>query len=804
MSDPRTETAEARLWRALKRLTTINSFLQTGAHPDDESSALLARLSLGDGVRTGYACALRGEGGQNAIGPETGTALGVLRTLEMQAAARVLGIDLYWLNEDLEGPIRDFGFAKSPEAAFAVWGRERVAERLVRAIRVHRPDAIMPSFLDVPGQHGHHRAVTQATIDAFHCAGDRASFPAHATEGIAPWQPAKLYLPAWSGAGSTYDDDAPPPRTTLTIEAGLHDAVLSATYAQVGEWSRANHASQGMGVARDTGAYPVKLHRLAAREAWPEDETSPFDGLPRTLGDLAATLPGSGAAPAPAALREADHAIERALAAFPRRREVAAAVHAALAGVRRAQAALPPAATDAAARLATKVRQLAIASREALLPEARCTIARATIVPGASVGITVEPGPQPPDGIVAAMTVPPGFAVEPSESGSFRVTAPQDAAFTSPYRFAVLADAPLSPIHGILRYTLDGVAVEAPVDATPAIAVVPAASLSVAATAIAWNLEAPPAPTIAVELRAAAGEHRVTVEAPPHWPVAPASAGATLAADGTLVLSFTVLPPRKGVPRQATVRLAVDGAPAQSVTRITHPRLGSAILAQPAQVALRSLRVQLPQGRIAYVDGGFDKNWHWLRQVGLAIDLIADSALRDLASYDTVVVGVFAFRTRPALRAALAPLKAWMQAGGNLVTLYHRPQDGWDPDQVPPHRLRIGQPSLRWRVCDPQAPVTVLAPDHPLLDRPNKIEPADWTGWVRERGLYFAAEWAPDYVPLLALGDPGETPLTGSLLTARVGSGRHTHVSLALHHQLPALVPGAYRLFANLLSPARF
>jgi hypothetical protein len=122
---------------------------------------------------------------------------------------------------------------------------------------------------------------------------------------------------------------------------------------------------------------------------------------------------------------------------------------------------------------------------------------------------------------------------------------------------------------------------------------------------------------------------------------------------------------------------------------------------------------------------------------------------------------------------------------------------------VPPHRLRIGQPSLRWRVSDPAAPVAHLAPDHPLLNRPNRIGAEDWDGWVRERGLYFAAEWAPAYEKLLAMADPGEAMLEGALLSARVGEGRHTHVALALHHQLEALVPGAYCLFANLLAPAR-
>jgi hypothetical protein len=305
---------------------------------------------------------------------------------------------------------------------------------------------------------------------------------------------------------------------------------------------------------------------------------------------------------------------------------------------------------------------------------------------------------------------------------------------------------------------------------------------------------------INLALHAADGRYEIGIDAAPDWPIAPAAAAHVA---GGEALALPVPPPRDDVAQAATLRFTINGAPARSVTRITHPSLGSAIIVQRTEIALRSLRVRLPESRIGYVDGGFDKCWHWLRQIGLPIALVPDSGLRTLVAYDTLVVGVFAFRTRPALRAALPILKTWMHRGGHLVTLYHRPRDGWDPDQVPAYPLRIGQPSVRWRVCDPQAPVTVLAPDHPLLGAPNAIGPDDWNGWVRERGLYFAAEWAPFYTPLLALADPGEVPLEGGLLTARAGAGRHTHVSLALHHQLPALVPGAYRLFANLLQAAR-
>ena len=181
----RADNALVRMWQALVPLGSVNSFLQTGAHPDDETSALLARLALGDGVRVGYACGVRGEGGQNDIGTERGPVLGVLRTREMEAAADELDIDLYWLNEDLDGVIVDFGLSKSADETFAIWGHERTVERLVRTIRTFRPDAVAPTFLDVPGQHGHHRAITRATEEAFHLAADPAAFPEHAAEGLA-------------------------------------------------------------------------------------------------------------------------------------------------------------------------------------------------------------------------------------------------------------------------------------------------------------------------------------------------------------------------------------------------------------------------------------------------------------------------------------------------------------------------------------------------------------------------------------------------------------------------------------------
>ncbi len=223
---------------------------------------------------------------------------------------------------------------------------------------------------------------------------------------------------------------------------------------------------------------------------------------------------------------------------------------------------------------------------------------------------------------------------------------------------------------------------------------------------------------------------------------------------------------------------------------------------QPAVVSVGLAHVALPEARIAYIGAGNDRAAVWLRAAGMDVTDLEDAALARADAFDgfdAVLVGVFAYRFRPALKPAVARLNDWVRAGGTLVTLYHRPWDDWTPEATPPARLEIGQPSLRWRITDAQAAVEVLAPDHPALQGPNTITPEDWQGWHKERGLYFAKSWGQEYTPILRMADPDEQPLDGGLLVGAVGRGCHAHVALNLHHQMACLVPGAYRLMANLL-----
>ena len=199
------------LWANLQSLKSTVSFMQTGAHPDDETSRLLAKLSLDEGYYVSYVNAVRGQGGQNSIGPERDDNLGALRTYELLKAMSVLRVDIGWLANSRNNSIVDFGLSKSAEETFEFWDKNYTIKRMIRMVRAYKPDIIIPTFLDVDGQHGHHRAVTRATIEAFDKSNDPEIFP---DDNFGPWKISQIFLPAWSGGGGSYDDEEDPPKAT--------------------------------------------------------------------------------------------------------------------------------------------------------------------------------------------------------------------------------------------------------------------------------------------------------------------------------------------------------------------------------------------------------------------------------------------------------------------------------------------------------------------------------------------------------------------------------------------------------------
>ncbi|MCJ7874170.1 PIG-L family deacetylase [Phaeobacter sp. J2-8] len=750
-----------RLWRALVPLTSTVSFMNTGAHPDDETSAMLAAMGFRDGVDLSYACSTRGEGGQNDIGTEATEALGVLRTAEMERASDALNLRMYWLSQFPDDTIFDFGFSKSGKETLAKWDEARTLARFVDILRLERPDIICPTFLDIPGQHGHHRAMTEAAHRVFDLAAD----PTYGGSTLPVWQVKKLYLPAWSGAGQAYDDDLPPPPATLTVSADGIEEITGTSYAMLGQHSRAFHKTQAMGNWVAPGAernWP--LHLANRRTTGPD--TTIADGLPQTLADL-----GNAAA---------QMHIDAALAAFPDRRAVVAELSAAHGALD--LAACPP---DLHHKLRRKQQQLATALRIAAGVELRATLDRDTLRPGDSTGFQVEQRTGDADQLRHAPALPDGWL---HADDTLSVT--PDAPLADPYPDSYLPGAPRAPCVEVAITTAGVTSTTYVPFETPPL-VLPATSARLTPMLDVVNRRAP-ARDIDLHLRDIHPTGATpTLDLPAGWSATQNDTGLSVTLPADVAAGRYDLP------------LRLNGDLGQTQRQIAHDHIDPRALITPAQMQLSVIDAALPEARIGYIGGGNDRVDHWLDRMGADVTALSDDQIASdsaLAGFDTLVIGIFAMRFRPALAPAMPRLHDWVKNGGTLVTLYHRPWDNWHPDTTPPAPLEIGQPSLRWRVTNENAKVTPLA-DHPLLSHPNQITEADWAGWHKERGLYFAKRWDTAYTPLLEMADPDEDPHHGALLVADIGKGRHVHCALILHHQMEKGVPGAFRLMANLCAP---
>ncbi|OED38138.1 LmbE family protein [Chromatiales bacterium (ex Bugula neritina AB1)] len=766
------------LWRALQPLKSCVSFMNTGAHPDDETSAMLAAISLRDGVKISFACANRGEGGQNNIGTQTTHDLGVIRTAEMEQAADVLGLRLYWLSESPDDSIYDSGFSKSGEETLEKWGYERTLKRFVQIIRSEKPDIICPTFLDIPGQHGHHRAMTKLAHTAINAAAD-ATF----TDVSLPvWQVKKMYLPAWSGAGDAYDDDLPPPEPTLLIDSRGEDPVSGWTYEQIGQQSRRFHLTQGMGRWVSPGQERDWPLHLAWSHSNQPDRTL-FCALPSTVAEIASFY---NVKSIENMLANAQTAIEETLAAFPRLPDIGNAASRALSFIREAIEHCPDTArAEVEHRLTDKERQLAIVIRLATRASARAWISTDSLRAGQSFAVHIESTQGDSEKTGIELDLPHGW----SHHNGHIAIADLEYSHTN-YPDCYLPDYPAAPaiLHSV---TLNGQTsvTRHPLESRSLL--LPPHSAQLSPQQALLNLQNNNR-TIELQLRdqypAAATP---SLALPDDW-------RATRNEEG-----FTLHAPDQVPPGLYTITLLLDDKKAITANRFTYPHIKSCMRTHTAAVTVRVLDVTIPDVTIAYVGGGNDQVAEHLNSAGFTIHTLSDNELQQnspLEKFDTLIIGLFAIRTRPVLQSLMPEIHRWIDRGGNLVTLYHRPWDDWNELTIPPRRLLIGKPSLRWRVTDENAVVSHRLPDHPLLNYPNTIEQSDWQGWHKERGLYFAKEWDDAYSALLSMSDPDETPHHGALLSAELGKGRHTHTSLILHHQMGKLVPGAFRLMANLVA----
>jgi LmbE family N-acetylglucosaminyl deacetylase len=833
----------------IQQLTTTGSALVVAAHPDDEDSAFIARVARGDHARAAYLSLNRGEGGQNVIGPELFEALGVIRTEELLQARALDGGEQFFTRTF------DYGFSKSREEAARFWGEREVLADMVRIIRMYRPLVIYSRFSGTEADgHGQHQLSGDLTPRAYRAAADPAQFPEQLAEGLRPWQALKLYRGVGFRGGPGNEPSA-------VIETGTFDPVLGRSYFEIAAEGRSQHKSQEMGVPESRGRQRSGLILLDAKVKTDSGETSVFQGIDTSLRGLAA-LAGLPSGAFKTELDTAAAAVDRAVEGFsPLRPERAVPdLVTALGAIRAARVAVPtvPGASDAAKAEAEFLLAIEERSAELALQRASGTVVDAlaedeTLAPGESSVVTVRMFLAQPSIVkpgTTSLLVPGGWKVGAAEvpqpdpanfmarffretadrTEAFSVTVPADAQPTQPYwlrlprqgrMFSWPADAPRGlPFDAPLaiaevKADIGGAAVTArqPVryrlvdqvrgELRRDLALVPAVTV-----AFDSQLEVVPVSSLGQPRRVAvrlqshskttqSGSLRLSV--PAGWAIAPREIPFTLQREGERTAAVFTVTPANGTPAGAYSIGAVATVAGQSFDRamrtIAYPHIQTHRTYTAAAVQVRVLDLSVAPVKVGYIMGSGDQVPEALRRMGLEVTLLDDDALAagDLSEHDTIVVGVRASEARPAFVSANGRLLDYVRDGGTLVVQYQ--QGDYTARSLAPFAGQIGS-----RVTDETAPVSVLAPDHPAFTTPNRIGPEDFGDWVQERNLYAFSTYDPQFTALLETADPGEPPQRGGQLYARIGKGQYVYTAYAWFRQLPAGVPGAYRLMANLVS----
>jgi LmbE family N-acetylglucosaminyl deacetylase len=834
----------------LRRLQTTASVMHTGAHPDDEDSALLAFLARGLSARTAYLSLTRGDGGQNLLGSEQSESLGVIRTEELLQARRLDGAEQYFTRAF------DYGFSKTLDEAKSKWPEHDVLGDMVRDIRLFRPLVVISRFSGTPADgHGQHQFAGYLTPIAVKAAADPEQFPEQIQAGLRPWKVRKFYV------GMPFNSTEKP---TVRIDTGKFDPLLGRSYFEIAIEGRSLHRTQGEGRLEIRGPHYSGERLVNGVETYKGEDTDLLTGLDTSLGGLG-QLTGVADDQFNQQMVKVQTAAANALAQFdpmaPQKLiqtlvEGLRAIRVARARLQR----LPDSISryDADFFAAAKEAEFTEALRRAVGVELDVLADRETVAPGDTVSINTQvwfqqtplvrlislglintPAGwsmvQEGDGPVASEKAAPGET--DMRQGKVKQTAAPDLAATQPYWLMSPRDhdlfhwpdanlhwSPNDPLglpftptgfNGAATFDIGGISVRfsQPLQfrtADPArgevrrnVDVLPVLTLKLDQDLliVASNTAAKPHQLVVNVTnnadRAVTGELKLRL--PAGWSATPAVAPLSFAKKGDrITTTFTVTAagkPAEGA-TQIVAEATADGkAFAQEMRVLSYPHIQTHRIYEPAAVALNVLDLKVAPVRVGYIMGPGDEVPDAIERMGVPVTLLDEAALTggDLSRFDVIVVGVRATDARPDFVANNQRLLDYAKAGGTLIVQYQR--TNYADLKLPPFPTKMGP-----RVTDETAAVTVLHPDDQLLNWPNKIVAKDWDGWIQERTVYGFSDFDPQYVPQFEMKDPGEATQNGSEVIAHLGKGLYIYTSFAWFRQLPAGVPGAYRLFANLLS----
>ncbi len=794
----------AEIQLGLQKLNVLGRVLFVAAHPDDENTNLMALWSNGSLYDTAYLSVTRGDGGQNLIGPELGERLGFIRTHELLAARKIDHARQFFTRAV------DFGFSKSAPETLRIWDRDKILADVVWMIRKWKPDVIVTRFSPEDDKtHGHHTASAILAREAFTAAADPKRFPEQLSH-FGTWKPTRL---VWNTSPFFFQNRNIPfdPAGLTSLEAGGFSPLLGKAFTEIAAAALSMHKSQGVGSPPRRGArkeYFKLIEGAPMKEALFDGiETSwkrvpGSDAIAEKVKNLLTTfVPADPAASAPKLL-ELRQDLTR-LAADDWRVAKVGEVDSLIAACLslHIESSTATSVVSAGQTLPIKLEAINRSKVPVQLIEARIPVSGQTLRLDAPLSqdefVAKDLAPTVPANVAYTQ---PYWLRTPPKLGTFNVEdqkliglAENPPAF--PVEITVrVGDQDLAYSLDTKTRSVDRVIGEVRED----LVIAPPVFANLQNSVFVFADDKPKSVQVRVTASSGPVKGELRLDVPKGWRVEPTTVAVDLsAAENESYASFTIQAPAN--PGEGTLRavVKVDGRDYSFAReRISYQHIGAHLLMPPAEARIVRADIRKKGDLIGYIPGAGDDIPQSLQQIGYNVKVLdgTDITVENLKRFDAVVLGIRAYNTQDRIAAWQTELLAYVKAGGVVLAQYNTTD--LKIKEIGPYPLEI----TRERVTDENAEIRILAPEHPLLNVPNKIGPDDFKGWVQERGLYFPAKWDPNWTPLLSCNDPGEKPLDGGLLVAKSGTGYFIYTGYAFFRQLPAGVPGAYRVFANMVS----
>lgn len=803
------QLSSSEIYEDLEKFNFLGSVLYVAAHPDDENTRLISYMSNGLNARTAYLSLTRGDGGQNLIGTEIRELLGVIRSQELQMARSVDGGQQFFTRAN------DFGFSKHPDETLKIWNKDKVLEDIVYVIRKFKPDVIVNRFDHRrPGiTHGHHTSSAMLAMEAFDIANDKSVYPQQLNT-LEPWQVTRQFFnTSWWFYGSREKFAEADKSNLMALDVGVFYPLRGISNNEISALARSKHRSQGFGSSGDRGSYTEYLEIVNG--SMPSDKRNIFDDIDTEW----TRVKGGKAIKDKMDVVMEDFDFKDPATVVPHLLEVYGLIQEIedehwKAIKTEELSEIIVACMGLHVEASTDLQQTVIGDTIEIVTEFtnRSNIKAEALSLQIANEDAMDLGIELQAYTTEKKFIPLGISTDYSisnpywlnlegELGIYKVKDPKfrtlpESPAAVPVTFTLNIDGQILRLNRSVNYRYVN---PAEGEIREPLAILPPATSKFDKEMYLFSSNEPQVVTVKVRASQDSIKGQLRLKVPDAWSVSPESQDVDIAIKGfENTYTFTLNAPNEISESQIESIVEVNGKEYKnSLINIDYDHIPLQTVLLPAKAKIVKVPMQRGGTNLAYIMGAGDKVPENLQSVGYSVALIEPEALptTDLADYDAIIIGIRAYNAVKSLPLYNSYLFDYAENGGTLVTQYNTSRR-LNYDMLSPYPLKLS----RKRVTDEFAEVRILKPDHPVMNFPNKITSKDFDGWVQERGLYFPEEWDEQFEAIISCNDKGEDPLDGSLLVAKHGKGYFVYSSLSWFRELPAGVPGAYRLFANILA----